>query len=187
MLLISDLYELFKPSENENKITSYPLIIGGGGGALDMVKGGWILSPLRSQNVTKASYSSFYKDLDDNLFCDLETLIQFDFQLDFYIAPNNKDLSLEYFHEAERIKAFLNSIDCIMYLRRLEAEILPCIRDIEYLSEFGAQELLINRAKLDFSIITKSTYKQDFKEFDKARINKSYIAEPNLKLLDFNK
>ena len=56
MLTIDKLYHLFKPLNNENAITAYPLIIGGGGGTLDLIKGGWIISPLRTKPLNEGIY-----------------------------------------------------------------------------------------------------------------------------------
>ena len=187
MLTIDALYHLFKPLNNENFITEYPLIIGGGGGALDMVKGGWILSPLRSKVLNKGDYKPLsYKG--EMLNSELTDLIQSDYQFDFFIAPNDKNKALEHFKEAEKMRTYLKSIDAIMYLRGLKAEILPTIKEIRYLSEFNEHKILINRAILEFSIISKSVYNQGFYEFDKVEIVRSYLTDDNtLKEFKFTK
>lgn len=186
MLTIDMLYHLFKPLNNENFITEFPLIIGGGGGALDIVKGGWILSPLRSQVLNKGDYKPLFKQ-DDKLYSKLTDLIQTDYQLDFFINPSDKEKAVIHFKEAERMRTYLKSIDCIMYLRALKAEILPSIKEIKYFSEFAEQKIFVNRAILEFSIISNSIYSQEFKEFDNARIIKNYLTDNGtLKEQDLN-
>lgn len=178
MLTIDNLYELFKPADDENKITAYPLIIGGGGGSLDMVKGGWVLSPLRSLPLSKSTYSSFTAT-DNVLNSALSSLIRTDYQLDFYIKPKNIASALAYFDEGEKMREYLKSIDAIMYLRALNAEIIPALKEIRYLSEYGEQKLLYNRAILEFSIVSQSFYNQKFYKFEKAEIGGDYIVHDN--------
>lgn len=176
MLTINKLYHLFKPLDNEDFITEYPLIIGGGGGALDLVKGGWILSPLRSKVLNTGDYKPLTQK-SEMLNSELTDLIEIDYQLDFFISPLNKELALAHFKEAEKMRTYLKSIDAIMYLRALKAEILPCIKEIRYFSEYGENKTLINRAILEFSIISTSIYNQGFYEFDNAKIIKSYLTD----------
>ena len=178
MVAIDKLYHLIKPFDNENQITEYPLIIGGGGGALDIVKGGWILQPLRSQVLSKGDYKPLtYKG--EMLNSELTDLIQTDYQLDFFIQPSDKEKALIHFSEAEKMRTYLKSIDAIMYLRGLKAEILPSIKEIKYFSEFAEQKIFVNRAILEFSIISKSVYNQGFFEVEKAEIIKSYVVTEN--------
>lgn len=185
MLTIDKLYYLFKPLNNENFITEYPLIIGGGGGALDLVKGGWILSPLRSKVLNKGDYKPLTQN-GEMLNSELTDLIETDYQLDFFISPSDKNKALEHFKEAETMRTYLKSIDAIMYLRGEKAEILPSIKEIKYLSEYGEQKILVNRAILEFSIISTSIYNQGFYEVDKAKIIKSYLTDNGtLKEKDF--
>ena len=178
MLTIDKLYHLFKPLNNEDFITEYPLIIGGGGGALDLIKGGWILSPLRSKVLNTGDYKPLTRN-GEMLNSELTDLIEIDYQLDFFISPLNKELALTHFKEAEKMRTYLKSIDAIMYLRGLKAEILPCIKEIRYFSEYGENKTLINRAVLEFSIISKSIYNQGFYGFDKTKIIRSYLTDDN--------
>lgn len=185
MLMIDKLYHLFKPLDNENAITAYPLIIGGGGGTLDLIKGGWIISPLRTKPLNEGIYDKL-KLTDNGAEKTLKRLIQTDYQIDFFISPLNKEKSTDLFNEAWRIFTFLKSINAILYLREFEAEILPINGNIQYFSEFGENKHLINRAMFEFSIISKAEYTQDFKVFDKAKIIKSYLTDDNtLKLQKF--
>lgn len=177
MLTIDNLYGLFKPVNNENKITAYPLIIGGGGGSLDMVQGGWILSPLRSYPLSKSTYSGFTTtETSGILNSALSSIIRTDYQLDFYIKPKTKATALAYFDEGERMREYLKSIDAIMYLRKLNAEIIPALKEVRYFSEYGEQKLLYNRAILEFSIVSESSYNQEFYEVDRAEIIGEYVA-----------
>ena len=174
MVTIDKLYHLIKPFENENQITEYPLIIGGGGGALDIVKGGWILQPLRSQVLNKGDYKPLTQK-DEMLNSELTDLIQTDYQLDFFIQPSDKEKALIHFSEAEKMRTYLKSIDAIMYLRELGAEILPSIKEIKYFSEFAEQKVFVNRVILEFSIISKSVYNQEFLEMEKVEIGKKML------------
>lgn len=185
MLTIDKLYHLFKPLDNENAITAYPLIIGGGGGTLDLIKGGWIISPLRTKPLNEGIYDKL-KLTDNGAEKTLKRLIQTDYQIDFFISPINKEKSTDLFNEVWRIFTYLKSINAILYLREFEAEILPINGNIQYFSEFGENKHLVNRAMFEFSIISKAEYTQDFKVFDKAKIIKSYLTDDNtLKLQEF--
>ena len=187
MLTIDKLYHLFKPLNNENAITAYPLIIGGGGGTLDLIKGGWIISPLRTKPLNEGIYDSLaINSVDETASKTLKRLIQTDYQIDFFISPLNKEKSTDLFNEAWRIFTYLKSHNAILYLREFEAEILPINGNIQYFSDFGENKHLVNRAMFEFSIISKAEYTQDFKVFDKAKIIKSYLADDNtLKLQEF--
>ena len=184
MLTIDNLYHLIKPLNNEGKITAYPLIIGGGGaGVTNLSKGVWILRPLRSNLLTKGVYGAFSAGGVDKangasvLKSDFSALVQTDYQLDFFIKPSSKAASLAPFEEAEKMRLYLSSIDAIMYLRGLNAEIIPALREVQYFSEYGEQKLLYNRALLEFSIVSESSYNQDFFAFDNAKITGGYIAQ----------
>lgn len=178
MLTIDKLYHLFKPLDDENQITEYPLIIGGGGGALDLIQGGWIISPLRTKPLNEGVYDDLQIN-DSEATKTLKRLIQTDYQIDFFIAPLNKDKSVDFFNEVWRIFTFLKSHNAILYLRDLDAEILPINGNIQYFSEFGENKHLVNRAMFEFSIISKTEYLQDFKVFDKAKIIRSYLTDDN--------
>lgn len=177
MLTIDELYHLFKPLNNENFITEYPLIIGSGGGALNSVKGGWILSPLRSKILNKGDYNAFIKIDDNTLNSELTDTIQTDYQLDFFIAPLSKEKAIMHFKEAEKMRTYLKSIDCVLYLKALKAEILPCLGEIRYFSEFETEKILINRAILEFSIISKSIYNQSFYKVDNLEVENKFIIK----------
>lgn len=175
MITPDKLYHLFKPLGDENKITKYPLIIGGVvNNALDMVKGGYLLTLLNSQVVTKGDYKPFYKE-NGELISDLSSIIKHSYQLDFYLYCDDKDKSLEVMQEIEKMRSYLNSYDCTEYLNALKASILPVIGDIQFLQEYTEQRLLISRAVLEFSILTTSIYKQDFHEIDKVKIKQNLI------------
>ena len=176
MLTIDNLYHLFKPLNDENRLTEYQLIIGGGGGALDIVKGGWILSPLRSQVLSKGDYENYTLKQDETINSELTQIIKTDYQLDFFINPSDKEKALIHFKEAEKMRTFLNSLDCIQYLKELEAEILPSLKEIKYFSEFAEQKIFVNRAILEFSIISKSVYNQSFYKVDKIEIDNKIIG-----------
>lgn len=184
MLTIDNLYHLIKPLNNGGKITAYPLIIGGGGaGITNLSKGVWILRPLRSNLLTKGVYGAFSAGGVDEingatvLKSDFSALVRTDYQLDFFIKPSSKAASLAPFEEAEKMRLYLSSIDAIMYLRSLNAEIIPALREVQYFSEYGEQKLLYNRALLEFSIVSESSYNQEFFEFDNAKIVKEYITD----------
>lgn len=176
MLTIDNLYHLFKPLNDENRLTEFPLIIGGGGGALDIVKGGWILSPLRSQVLNKGDYENYTLKQDDAINSELTQIIKIDYQLDFFINPSDKEKAVIHFKEAEKMRTFLNSLDCIQYLKELDAEILPSLKEIKYFSEFAEQKIFVNRAIIEFSIISKSVYNQSFYKIDKIDINNQIIG-----------
>lgn len=176
MLTIDNLYHLFKPLNDENRLTEFPLIIGGGGGALDIVKGGWILSPLRSQVLSKGDYENYTLKQDEAINSELTQIIKIDYQLDFFINPNDKEKATIHFKEAEKMRTFLNSLDCIQYLKELEAEILPSLKEIKYFSEFAEQKIFVNRAIIEFSIISKSVYNQSFYKVDKIEIDNKIIG-----------
>ena len=176
MLTIDNLYHLFKPLNDENRLTEFPLIIGGGGGALNIVKGGWILSALRSQVLSKGDYKNYTLKQDEAINSELTQIIKIDYQLDFFINPSDKEKALIHFKEAEKIRTFLNSLDCIQYLKELEAEILPTLKEIKYFSEFAEQKIFVNRAIIEFSIISKSVYNQGFYKVDKIDINNQIIG-----------
>lgn len=176
MLTIDKLYHLFKPFENENRLTEFPLIIGGGGGALNIVKGGWILSALRSNTLSKGDYKNYTLKQDDTINSELTQIIKTDYQLDFFINPSDKEKAIIHFKEAEKMRTFLNSLDCIQYLKELEAEILPSLKEIKYFSEFAEQKIFVNRAIIEFSIISKSVYNQGFYKIDKIDINNQIIG-----------
>ena len=176
MLTIDNLYHLFKPLNDENRLTEFPLIIGGGGGALNIVKGGWILSALRSNTLSKGDYKNYTLKQDEAINSELTQIIKIDYQLDFFINPSDKEKALIHFKEAEKIRTFLNSLDCIQYLKELEAEILPTLKEIKYFSEFAEQKIFVNRAIIEFSIISKSVYNQGFYKVDKIDINNQIIG-----------
>lgn len=158
MINILQLYNLIKPLNNENSYTEFPLIIGATDTALSLEKGLWILNLINSE--VQSGGSSKIEVIDGKFFDVREKPILTTYQLDFYKSFNNKeDINNVVQVESMKMRGYLNSIDAMMYLDSLNSEILPVIDAIGYTSEIGSNKAVLNRAMMEFSIISREVIK----------------------------
>lgn len=171
-----NLYNLLKPKENPNLITTYEVIIGGGGISANFNKGVIVLNLLQSRPVS--SNIRKFKDLDKKEFVKEKehystikeySFIQADYQMDIYKKNAQNILFIECEREANKIKQWLNSYEVAEYLTSLDCEILPAYSITQFSNEM-IENKLVQRASFDFSIISKVEISEVVGVVDKATI-----------------
>ncbi|TLD85792.1 hypothetical protein [Helicobacter sp. MIT 05-5294] len=183
MFSSENLYQLLKPKDNQDLITNYEVVIGGGGISANFNKGVIILNFLQSKPVSSNIRS--FKDLDKKEFLQgLEhysrvseySFVQSDYQIDVYKKNAQNILFIECEKEALKIRQWLNSYEVLEYLRDLESEILPAYSVIRFSNEM-IENKLVQRASFDFSIITKVEISEAVGVVDKATIGNFNIIK----------
>lgn len=174
MFKITDLYNLFKPLNNENKITNYPLIFGGTQATINTITGGFILTQISSQPIGSqvnqiiknddGSYSNIQKSLTKNVL-----------QLDFYKQYFEDDGTFVAVNESKKMMEYLKSYETLEYLKKIDCEMLPNYSSIQFLSEYTEQKSLVNRASFDFSIISYDNIILDIIPLGKVKFEKEII------------
>ncbi len=152
MFEMRNLYELFKPSENPDLITSYEVVIGNIRYSAPFVKGVIVLSLVNSQVLTSSS-KNFVLDGED-VSVNETSYIQQNFQLDIYKQNDENATEIQAFSEAFKLQEWLKGFYVREYLQGYESEILPNYANINFTAEM-ADGVLINRAFFDFSIVSK--------------------------------
>lgn len=175
MFNIVDLYNLFKPLDNEDKITSYPVIFGGTQAVLDTINGGFIVTKISSNDIG-SPVTSTIKNADGSISSVQKTLTNNLIQIDFYKAYNEQDGGFIVQKEINNIMQYLKSFEALEYLKSLDYEILPNYSSIQFLSEYTEQKSLVNRGFFDFSIISTSNLIFDTIQLEKIKFNKGLIV-----------
>lgn len=172
------LYHLFKPKENPNLITSYNVVIGGGGIAADFNKGVIVLNALNSRAVS--SNIRKFNQLPENEFVENKehfskvreySFVETMYQVDIYKKNAQNILFLECEKEALKLKQWLNSYEVAEYLYMLDTEILPAYSVTQFSNEM-IENKLVQRATFDFAIITRVEIMENVGVVDKATIGK---------------
>lgn len=165
------LYEALRPH------TDFDIVVGGAGLTANFDKGCIIINPLSSAPITRSDRN--FRDLkvtpEGSGYITQSSLIKITYQLDFYkVNPANTQYIHAYI-EAQRIQEVLKSMDVGEILRAYNAEILPSLGVINFLTEFNEQKRLVNRAFFDFEVISQVDITQEVKTFDKITIDKDTI------------
>lgn len=159
------------------KQTPYDVIIGGSDLPANFDKGCVIITLINSQVLTQ-SYKDFSKitTQDDTHTIQSTTRVQNNYQFDLYRCnPRN----LEYIDveiQAQSLREYLKSYDVADYMQTIQAEILPTISQITFLTDFNEQKKLVNRAFFEVSIIFDVTNIQDVNIFDKIALGNTLIG-----------
>lgn len=172
---IIDLYNLIKPVDSPNIVTSYPVIFGGTTLNLNQVKGGFIITqisskPIGSPVIKVDKNDTFYQKIQ-------KSLIENTYQVDFYKKYDNDDKGkMIPYDECSNLMEFFKSYECLEYLKNFNCEILPNYSSINLTSEFTELKELINRATFDFTIVTASVKIFDTMLLDKIEFDKGIIV-----------
>lgn len=159
------------------KHTPYDVIIGGSDLPANLDKGCVIITLINSQVLTQ-SYKDFSKitTQEDTHTIQSTTRVQNNYQLDLYRCnPRN----LEYIDveiQAQTLREYLKSFDVQDYMKSIQAEILPTISQINFLTDFNDQKKLVNRAFFEVSVLFDVTNIQDVSIFDKITIENKLIG-----------
>lgn len=175
MFEMKQLFRMFKPIDNENQITAFDFMIGGTNFAPNFVRGVIICTILNSEICT--SQTKKYEGLDsdkDMLKIVDSSLIQHNFQLDFYKRNAENATEIETYSEALRVREWLKSYQVQDYLSKFNAEILPNYAIIQNTSEL-IENKQINRSFFEFSVISKIEIAEFDKYVDKIKIDKTLI------------
>lgn len=146
-----DFYDFFKPDGNENKVTSYPLIIGGTGTIDNLNEGVWVVNLISGKILTR-SYSDITKQ-GESYIQTQHTKYQTTYQLDFYKAFASTDTSFVIQDEVIKMREYLNSSDASLYLANKNCEVLPVLSTGIISHDLNKAKKMINRATLEFDII----------------------------------
>ena len=178
-----NLYQLLKPKANPNLITSFNVVIGGGGISADFNKGVVVLNLLQSRPVS--SNIRRFENLAEQEFIENKehysrvkefSYIQTDYQMDIYKKNAQNILFIECEKEALKIRQWLSSFEASEYLAGLHSEILPCYSVLRFSNEM-VESKLVQRASFDFSIITKVEISEVVGVVDKAIIGNYNIMK----------
>ena len=175
MFSSENLYNLFKPLNNENLITEYEVIIGGTLLTANLDKGALIVNLINSQNIT--SQFKDFKNLiveDDKGYIKEYSYLQNTYQVDLYKVNSLEVSYIEVEREAIKIREWLKSFETIEYLQGLESGILPCYSQIGYSAEL-INKKFVNRAFFDFQIITRTEIKEAVGLVERAFIENTLI------------
>lgn len=175
MFNIIDLYNLFKPLDDESRVTAYPVIFGGTSAVINTITGGFIITQISSNDIG-SPVNVMVKNNDDTFSSIQKTLTKNVIQIDFYKAFNEKDNGFIVSSEINKVMQYLKSYEALEYLKALDYEILPNYSNIQIVSEYTEQKSLVNRAFFDFSIISTSSIIFDTIQLEKIKFNKGIIV-----------
>lgn len=175
----SNLYNLFKPKNNPDLITSFEVIVGGTALTADLNKGAIVLNLVSSTPIT-LQFKDFkhlilkYDKENVEGYINEYSLLENTYQVDIYKvnSPNANVIEVEV--EALKIREWLNSFESIEYLQSFDSAMLPCYSNINYTSEL-LQNHFVNRAFFEFKIITKNVINEQVGLIEKAFIENQLI------------
>lgn len=177
MFSSANLYNLFKPKDKEDLITSYDVVVGGTLLTANLDKGCIVLNLINSENVTsqyKDFKNLFVNDDKSEAYIKEYSYIKSAYQCDIYKVNSPNATCIEAELEALKIREWLKSFETIEYLQGLNATILPCYSNINYTSEL-LNKKFVNRAFFDFQIISIVEIKEGVGLIERAFIEKSLI------------
>ena len=160
-----------------SKQTPYDVIIGGSDLPANFDKGCVIITLINSQVLTQ-SYKDFSKitTQGDTHTIQSITRVQNNYQLDLYRCnPRNLEYS-DVEIQAQGLREYLKSYDVADYMQTIQAEILPTISQISFLTDFNEQKKLVNRAFFEVSIVFDVINMQDVNIFDKITLGNTLIG-----------
>lgn len=159
-----------------SKQTPYDVIIGGSDLPANFDKGCVIITLINSQVLTQ-SYKDFSKitTQGDTHTIQSITRVQNNYQFDLYRCnPRNLDY-IDVEIQAQSLREYLKSYDVADYMQAIQAEILPTISQISFLTDFNDQKKLVNRAFFEVSIIFDVINMQDVNIFDKIALENKLL------------
>lgn len=177
----ANLYELFKPENLPDLITSYEVVIGGTALPANLEKGVIVLTPLNSQ-----PFSSHDNHYQKPFFGDNEnqpelkipetSILQTRYQCDIYKVNSKNAEIIEAEAECYKVREWLMSMECAEYLDGLGAEILPLYEGISFSVEYTSNKKLVNRASFDFFIISTNEIQERVNEIAIFNINSTILT-----------
>lgn len=170
MFELKHIYELLK------RFTSYNVIIGGTDYKADFVKGIAIASLVNSQILTSQSKEWIPLENSDLTNIKESSLIQWNFQLDFYKRNDENVESIQAFNEAIKVREYLKGLDCQDYLKALDSEILPNYSIIQFTTE-AVDNKIINRAFFEFSIVSRFSVLESDSKIENVTISNKILTQ----------
>ena len=170
MFEIKHIHGLLKP------FTNYDIIIGGTDYKADFVKGIAIASLINSQILT--SQSKEWLPIENSELANIResSLIQWNFQLDFYKRNDDNVEMIQAFNEAIQVREFLKGLDCQDYLKALDSEILPNYSIIQFTTE-AVDNKIINRAFFEFSIVSRFSVLESDSKIENVTISNKILTQ----------
>lgn len=170
MFEIKHIHGLLKP------FTNYDIIIGGTDYKADFVKGIAIASLINSQILT--SQSKEWLPIENSELANIResSLIQWNFQLDFYKRNDDNVEMIQAFNEAIQVREFLKGLDCQDYLKALGSEILPNYSVIQFTTE-AVDNKIINRAFFEFSIVSRFEILESDSKIENVTISNKILTQ----------
>lgn len=161
MIKNTDLYDLFKPFDNPDKITKFDFVIGATNIPINVEKGTIICDLINSQALASAvkDFKSLIKQNNTIKIKEYQKF-QLNYQLDFYKINQENVNFIEAHQEAIKIKQYLASYEVKDYLDKLNLQILPNYSNINFSSEMYLKKFTA-RAFFDFSILCELNFYED--------------------------
>lgn len=159
-----------------SKQTPYDVIIGGSDLPANFDKGCVIITLINSQVLTQ-SYKDFSKitTQGDTYTIQSTTRVQNNYQFDLYRCnPRNLEC-IDVEIQAQSLREYLKSYDVADYMQTIQAEILPTISQINFLTDFNEQKKLVNRAFFEVSIVFDVKNIQYVNTFDKIALENKLL------------
>lgn len=183
MFSSENLYQIFKPFQNENLITKYDVVIGGTNLTADLNKGCIILTPISSVPLTSSykTYAHLNRIEDLDLYeIKEDSFIKNTYQIDIYKINKANIKGIEVEGEAYKIREWLKSYYVEDYLKAFNSEILPCYDLIAFSSDLYNNKFA-NRANFSFEIVTRAGVTENTDYVTKIRLDNMLYLDNSAK------
>lgn len=172
MLNATILYNLLKP------ISNYEIIIGGTTLPINFYKGVVVITYLDSMNLSN-SYKDFQNPINVNgeFYINETTITRNNYQVDVYKINKFNITEIESHKEALKIKEYLKSYQAMEYMKKHNAEIIPCYDNIKFSHETNGKGDIVDRAFFTMSIITLETIKEKINAIEKINFKLGGVNE----------